>query len=134
MKHILVFGTFDGVHKGHEYLFEQAKKLGDKLSVVVARDKTVLKIKKNTPKYLEGQRLDLVKNNIFVDQVYLGSLDDKYKIIIDLNPDIIALGYDQKGFADNLEKEMKDRNQDIKIVRLNSFEPDKYKSSIINKS
>ena len=44
-KKVMVFGTFDIFHKGHENFLKQAKKLGDCLTVVVARDETVLKFK-----------------------------------------------------------------------------------------
>ena len=41
----MLFGTFDGLHEGHFDLFRQAKKYGDYLVVVVARDVNVKKIK-----------------------------------------------------------------------------------------
>ena len=40
MKLVMCAGTFDIVHPGHLYFFSEAKKLGDKLIVVVARDET----------------------------------------------------------------------------------------------
>ena len=41
----MVFGTFDGLHKGHLNFFKQAKKLAQKsfLIVSIARDLNVLK-------------------------------------------------------------------------------------------
>ena len=42
------------------------------------------------------------------------------------NPDIIALGYDQKVFVDSLEDAIKDN---VEIVRLAPFKPEIYKSS-----
>lgn len=44
-KIVMAFGTFDVFHPGHEYYLTQAKKYGDILIVVVARDKTVEKVK-----------------------------------------------------------------------------------------
>jgi len=132
MKHVVVCGTFDGVHEGHIYLFEQAKKLGDTLTVVIARDETVKNVKRKKPKYNEEQRKNMVIQQSFVDAAVLGNLNDPYKIIVELHPDIIAIGYDQKGFADNLKQEMIKRNQDVQIVRLDSYKPEIFKSSIIN--
>jgi len=38
-------GTFDLLHMGHIYYLREAKKLGDKLAVVVATDSTVRRLK-----------------------------------------------------------------------------------------
>jgi len=48
---IMVFGTFDGLHKGHLNFFWQARKLAvDSFLVVsIARDKNVIKIKGKSP-------------------------------------------------------------------------------------
>jgi len=46
----MVFGTFDVFHKGHESFLRQAYCYGDFLVAVVARDKTVAKIKKHRTK------------------------------------------------------------------------------------
>ena len=40
---VLVTGGFDPIHSGHIAYFKSAKKLGDKLIVVVAHDETVRK-------------------------------------------------------------------------------------------
>ena len=45
----MVFGSFDLVHKGHVNFLKQAKKLGDELIVVVARDDNIEKVKKRKP-------------------------------------------------------------------------------------
>ena len=47
MEKIMVFGTFDGVHKGHINFFKQARVLSKNpyLIVSIARDKNVKKIK-----------------------------------------------------------------------------------------
>ncbi|MEI6711388.1 MAG: adenylyltransferase/cytidyltransferase family protein [bacterium] len=41
----MTFGTFDRFHPGHEYYLREAKKLGDTLITIVARDNTVERIK-----------------------------------------------------------------------------------------
>ena len=45
MVKVMATGTFDLLHMGHIYYLKEAKKLGDILSVVVARDSTVRKLK-----------------------------------------------------------------------------------------
>ena len=61
MKKVLIFGTFDGLHLGHLNFFEQAKEYGDYLIVVVARDKTVKRIKNRFPSKNEVERLRILQ-------------------------------------------------------------------------
>jgi len=61
MKKTLVFGTFDILHPGHEYFLKEAKRHGDQLVVVVARDLTVKQVKKLMPDNNELERLKIVK-------------------------------------------------------------------------
>ncbi len=133
MKKILVFGTFDGIHEGHLDFFKQAKEYGNYLVVVVGRDETVRKIKGQYPKKSENERLEDVKKQALIDEVKLGNLNDPYKIIEEVWPDIICLGYDQKSFTEDLVLELKKRNLKTKIVRLKEHKPETYHSSKFNK-
>ena len=131
MKKVMVFGTFDVLHQGHLNFFEQAKKYGDYLIVVVARDATVQEVKKHKTTYTEQQRLLAVQNVPIVDLAVLGNTEDKYKIIEEHNPDIICLGYDQKAFTEKLQGELIKRKVSAKIIRLQSYKEDVFKSSKI---
>ena len=130
MQKVLAFGTFDLLHKGHEFLLNKAKKLGH-LTVVLARDKTILEIKKKKPINNEKTRLKNMRTLKIANKVILGQIKDKYNIIKKENPDIICLGYDQKFFTNKLKLELKKRNIKAKIKYINSFKPEKYKSSIL---
>lgn len=129
---VMAFGTFDGLHDGHKYLFQQASTLGDTLVVVVARDETVQTIKGNKPKFHEKDRYNEVKNCKYVNRAILGNHDDPYAVIEEHAPDVIALGYDQKGFATALPNIMSKRNLTGRIVRISGYKPTIYKSSILN--
>jgi FAD synthetase len=129
MKKVMAFGTFDIFHKGHESYLKQAKKLGDYLIVVVARDKTVLRIKKQETGNKEQERLEKIKSNNLVDEVVLGSLKNKYVVIKKYKPDVIALGYDQKVNLIELKEKLKKFKLKSKIARLKSYKPEIYKSS-----
>lgn len=132
LKKVLAFGTFDIFHKGHENFLNQAKKFGDYLTVIIARDSTVQKVKGKLPKNNELERLKAVVSSHIADKVILGDLKDKYKIINRYRPDVICLGYDQVAFTKNLDKKLHEFNLDeTKIIRLKSFKPEKYKSSKI---
>src|SRR3989339_2153850 len=98
MKKVLVFGTFDIFHYGHLQLLKQAKKLGDQLTVVIARDENVIKIKKIKPYHTEKERMEIMKSLKMIDSAILGDKKDVYKVIKQEKPDVIALGYDQNVF------------------------------------
>ena len=111
------------------FLFEQARKHGDYLAVVVGRDKTIEEVKGMRPKHDENERLRNVQELELVDEARLGNPGDKYRVIEDIGPDVICLGYDQDHFASRLPEELKKRRLDIKIVRIEAFKPERYKSS-----
>lgn len=131
MKTVLCFGTFDLIHPGHSAYFEQAKKLGDRVAVIVARDRTVLDVKGQLPSMNEDARLEAVAAHPSVDEAYLGNHDDKYRIVEEIKPDIILLGYDQQAFTDQLENELERRGIFAEIRRAHAFEPHRYKSSLL---
>lgn len=128
MKKVLAFGTFDILHEGHIYFLKSAKNLGE-LTVVVSRDKTVKKIKNRRPVNDEKKRLNNIRKLNIAKRVILGYINNKYKVIQKIKPDIISLGYDQKHFVDGLKKELKKLKLKTKVVRLKSYKPKTYKSS-----
>ncbi len=126
----MVFGTFDIFHKGHIDFLIQAKKLGKYLIVVVARDKNVQKIKGKRPQNGERKRLKEIKKSGLADKVIPGNLKNRYSVIKEYKPDMIALGYDQRADL----KELKEKLKKFKLLktgikRLKAFKPAMYKSS-----
>lgn len=120
MVRVMASGVFDLVHLGHLYYLMEAKKLGDELVVVVARDNTVRKLK-HEPIMAENLRLEMVKGLKPVDLAVLGYSDDPYRIVIELRPDIIALGYDQAHDPEAIQEELEKRGLKVKVVRLPQF-------------
>jgi FAD synthetase len=116
-------GVFDLLHLGHLHYLEESKKLGDELFVVIATDETVRKFK-HEPITNESVRLELVNSLKPVDKAVLGHEKDMYKIVEELQPDIISLGYDQRHDENNIKAELKKRNLNIKIVRLPKYDTD----------
>lgn len=132
MKRVMVFGTFDIFHKGHQSFLKQARKHGEYIIAVVARDKTVETVKKQRTENSEQERKNILGKSKLVDMVILGSLKDKYSVIKKYKPAAICLGYDQKFFIGDLRKKLKEFElNEIKIVRLKSYHPRKYKSSLL---
>ncbi len=132
---VMVFGTFDGLHRGHLNFFTQAKKFmkNSFLIVSIARDENVLKIKGHKPKLKEKVRRDLVKKCKLVDKVILAGKTEYLRHILKEHPDIIALGYDQRAYVKNLKKDLKEKGISIKIVRLKPYKKHIYKNHLLNK-
>jgi len=128
---VLAFGTFDYFHAGHESYLLQAAELGDQLIVVIARDETVQRIKGQRPDHNQKKRLKTVKALPYVYKAVIGNRSDKFKVIKQFKPDIIALGYDQFVFTYQLKKILIANKLNTEIVRLKPFKPEINKSSII---
>ena len=132
MPTVMCTGTFDVIHKGHLYYFSESKKYGNDLVVVVARDSTSERMKGKKPRHSEQKRLEAVKKIDNVNKAVLGNEGDIFKIVEDISPDFICLGYDQRISEDALKKELSKRGINSSVVRINSYMPHKYKSSKIN--
>ena len=113
-------GTFDLLHMGHIYYLKEAKKLGDELIVIVACDSTVRKMK-HEPVTPEKLRQKIIGELRIVDKSILGHENDIYKVVKDIKPDIIALGFDQIHNEEEIKNELKKRNIKSKIVRLPKY-------------
>lgn len=127
----MVFGTFDILHLGHLNFFQQAKRLGEKLVVVVARDNTVKRIKGKRSFNGERERVGLLEHIDYIDGVRLGDEKDVYKVIARVKPDVIALGYDQSDFVQGLMEYIKESKKKIRIVRLKPYKSNRYKTGKI---
>jgi len=132
LKVVLAGGVFDIIHPGHIHTLNSAKALGDVLIVVVATDKTAQKMKKRMPLHNQKLRRELVDSLLMVDLCVVGSEEDIFKTVDLVQPEVIALGYDQvhqeKFIIDGCRK----INLDVKVARLQSPIPE-FSSSKIEK-
>lgn len=126
---VLTFGTFDILHPGHEKYLQEAKSHGGELFVAIARDSTVIDVKGRAPLHSQEERRKAVAKLSYVDHALLGYEDDKYRIIEEINPDIIVLGYDQVAFTENFEEKLHLRGLHPKIIRAKAYNPEEHKSS-----
>lgn len=117
MVRVLATGTFEILHPGHLLFLEEAKKLGDELFVIIGRDVNVRK-QKRTPIIPEEQRLQMVSALKMVDKAMLGNEKDIYAPLYSINPDIIALGYDQAFDEEKLERVLRERGFHSKVIRI----------------
>jgi len=126
MKRIMAVGVFDLLHAGHLHYLEQAKALGDHLTVVVAHDDTVRK-RKHEPVTSQDLRRRMVAGLKHVDEVVVGNPPDVpiFDILPTIQPNIIALGYDQEHAEDNIRTSLVTRGFDgIEVVRVDGLSDD----------
>ena len=136
MTRIMVFGTFDMIHGGHEDFFRQARALGAEpyLIVSLARDTAASRVKGTAPQREENERLTTIAAHPLVDKAVLGDKTGYIAHIHANEPDIIALGYDQRGeYVENLEQDLQKAGLNVKVVRLKPHKPELYKTSRLRK-
>lgn len=135
---VIAFGTFDQLHPGHQHFFRQAKALGSKLVVVVARDSWIRESKKREPREREEVRRERVAERPEVNAALLGDewpCDDPYRLLSMLEFDVVALGYDQEPANEVVRRELNQRGKEqVKVVRLRPFKPECFKSSLASNS
>ncbi|MEI6479100.1 MAG: adenylyltransferase/cytidyltransferase family protein [bacterium] len=104
---VAVSGGFDPIHIGHVRMFEEAKKLGDKLVVIINCDDW-LKRKKGFAFMPEKERAEIIQALKPVDEVYVHHSDDHHVCgaLKKIKPNIFANGGDRKNIADIPEAEI----------------------------
>ena|SRR5258708_3807074 len=132
---IMVFGTFDGLHPGHLNFFKQARNLSKKndsfLVISIARDKNVFRIKGQYPLMDEKKRLYMIKKSRVANRTVLAGLRSHIPHIKKENPDIIALGYDQRAYVKGLKKGLANEGIFVKIKRLRPYKQKIYKNRLL---
>ena len=131
LKVVLVGGVFDLIHPGHIHTLRTAKAEGDVLVVVVARQSTAQKIKKNRKIYHDEKlRKDLVTSLNFVDLAIIGKEGTLYDTVEYVKPNVIALGYDQSHSEKEIAENCKKRNLNVQVIRLSTPIPGSKSSKI----
>ncbi len=134
-KTVVIFGVFDGIHEGHLAFIDEAKKEGNHLVAIVARDEIVKELKGKLPQHNEVERIKTLLEVEGIDLVLLG--DPKigtYNILKEVKPDVVFLGYDQKPLYENLTQTIKNGNfPDMEVIFGNPYKPEIFHSSILNK-
>ncbi|MEM2884500.1 MAG: adenylyltransferase/cytidyltransferase family protein, partial [Thermoproteota archaeon] len=132
VKVVMAGGVFDIIHVGHVATLSAARRLGDMLVVVVARDSYVRRTKGKDPVNGESMRLGVVRSLKPVDAAVLGGDEDIYKVVERIGPDLIALGYDQNHREGEISKELLRRGLKAKVKRLKVRVPGAKTSNILS--
>lgn len=124
----VVFGVFDGLHNGHKYFLTEAAKHCEKIIVAVTASEAVLHLKGHLPRYEYGERVAAIRAfNPKLKVVQGDRTLGKWTAIKKYAPEIVLLGHDQRTIAEELIKLR------VRFIFLNSYHPEKHKSSIIHK-
>jgi cytidyltransferase-like protein len=123
----IVFGVFDGLHEGHRFFLTQAKKLCEKLVVVLTPSETSKLLKGRSPHFsYEEREKELLKFDQSLEIVPADTEPGAWKIFRDRAFDRVILGYDQSGIAKELEK------MSMPFIVLDAHRPETYKSSLLH--
>lgn len=124
-KVVLASGAFDLLHYGHVQHLTEAKRMGGKnarLLVIVARDRTVERLKGEKPIFPEDQRRALVESLEVVNEAILGFENmDLTRVLKRVRPSIVALGYDEEKMELQLKQLINMEKLNIQVVRIEKF-------------
>ena len=121
MTRVVAQGTFDLVHPGHLHYLREAASLGSELHVIVARRENVTH--KQPPVLSNRQRRDVINALEMVDAAHVGHETDIFEPIERLDPDVIALGFDQHHDVEGIAKALDERGLDCRVERVSGREP-----------
>ena len=100
MVKVFVSGYYDILHAGHLQFFQEAKHLGDHLTVCFASDKVLYRHKKRKSSIPQDHKFALLNSIRIIDEVVIGTGTDlgvDFKPhLIELKPDILAVTEDDK--------------------------------------
>jgi cytidyltransferase-like protein len=120
MKVVVASGYFDPLHAGHVEYLQLAKKLGDKLIVIVNNDEQC-KLKKGFAFMPQEERMKIVAALKSVDEVVLSIDKEKIgnhvpvsKTLAMIKPDIFAKGGDR--FAGEIPESETCKKNNIQII------------------
>jgi len=118
---VAVSGGFDPIHVGHVRLFEEAKKLGDELAVILNNDNWLAKKKRHIFMH-QAERKAIIEALKSVDRVVLTKHkkddedDSVCQALEEIRPDIFANGGDRKPDGDPVPEVDVCKKLGIKIV------------------
>ena len=122
MTRVVAQGTFDLLHPGHVHYLRDAAEMGEALHVIVARSDNITH--KAPPVVPDEQRREMVAALKPVNVAHLGHPEDIFVPVERIDPDVIALGYDQHHDEDQLGRALADRGIDCEVRRASPLDRD----------
>ncbi len=131
MPRIAIFGSFDGLHAGHEHLLDEAKSHGEIL-VILAQDNVIRRLKHREPHDPFEARKKALEAHEAVSWVRASDeTEGEYRVIQEEKPEIVGFGYDQEALLENFLAWKEKSGYHGAIVRFAPFEPQTYKTSLL---
>lgn len=131
MPTIAVFGSFDGLHPGHEHLLAEAKTYGEVL-VILAQDDVIRRLKHREPHMPFEARLKALEGLGVVHKVRGSDAQEgEYVCIQEEQPDMVGFGYDQQALLENFLAWKEKSGYHGAVVTFSPFRPDVYKTSLL---
>ena len=119
---VIVFGVFDGLHHGHQYLLSEAAEHGDELVVVVAPDSIVQELKLKTPRNSLSERIEAIKKTGKAHHVVPGDSElGKWNVLTTHKPSVIVFGHDQHVLREVLEDYCLTLPNSVRFVMLDKI-------------
>lgn len=130
-KKAVVFGVFDRLHPGHLYFLYHARLKAAELTALVARDSAVRQLKRHSPHDKERVRRNRVRDTGLVSKAVLGDKKEgEYAVLKKIRPDLVILGYDQKGLEKDLRRAMRAGDlPKIQLLKIRAYKPRKFHTS-----
>lgn len=136
MKTVLVFGTFDILHPGHQWFLRNAARHGERLVAVVSRDDFVRSWKGSSPVRNQDSRIEALVSSGLVAQAVLADPEIRtYGVLEEIKPDVICLGHDQKALLDDLNSWLAGEiDWSPEIIQLPPWKRSRYSSTVRNRT
>lgn len=106
MRIVLCYGVFDRPIDTYQTYLHEAKLQGDRIYVVIARDRLVLESSEQIPSMGERQRLDRIERHPLVHKAYLAHTHEPIRTIEEIRPHVCLLAEERHGLPEALEAEL----------------------------
>ena len=118
-KIVITNGCFDLLHPGHIKIFENSKKLGDILVVLVNSDKSVKK-NKGTKRPIQKQkdRLEILRAITWIDYIIIFNDKEPTHLYKKLLPDFMTKGSQYKNNRIAGAKEIKESGGKVVLIKM----------------
>ena len=101
MKTGFIAGSFDVIHPGYLYMFQEAKQICDHLVIGLHTDPSIERPEKIKPILTPEERRVILSCIVYIDEIRTYDTEEELlSLMVDVNPDVRFLGDDYKNRLD----------------------------------